>query len=194
MASKDLVIASTAVTVRDYPPLPGQDRDRDTLLIRAATRAGEAKRAMSRAIHDLRYRPPRRRTAKVLVLIPAHNEEATIGKTLHALLTQTRVPDRIVVIADNCTDETEKIARRYRGVTVMRTVGNTDRKVGALNQALAPLAGRIRLHRGRRRRHRARPGLPSAPGGGLPRRRARAASWPSTRSTSASARRARPGC
>ena len=70
----------------------------------------------------------------MLVLIPAHNEEATIGKNLNALLTQTRVPDRIVVIADNCTDRTEQIARRYRGVTVMRTVGNTERKVGALNQ------------------------------------------------------------
>ena len=124
MTSKDLVIASTAVAVRDYPPLPGQERDRDALLIRAAARAGEARRAMSRAIHDLRYRPPRRRTAKMLVLIPAHNEEASIGRNLHALLTQTRVPDRIVVIADNCTDRTEEIARRYRGVTVMRTVGD----------------------------------------------------------------------
>ena len=134
MASKHLVIASTAVAVRDYPPLPGQDRDRDALLIRAAARAGEARRAVSRAIHDLRYRPPRRRTGKMLVLIPAHNEEASIGKNLHTLLTQTRVPDRIVVIADNCTDRTEEIARRYRGITVMRTVGNTERKVGALNQ------------------------------------------------------------
>ena len=134
MATKELVIASQAVAVRDYPPLPGQSGERDTLVIRAASRAGEARRAMSRVVHDLRYRPPRRRTAKLLVLIPAHNEEAAIGKNLHALLTQTRVPDRIVVIADNCTDRTEEIARRYRGVTVMRTVGNIERKVGALNQ------------------------------------------------------------
>ena len=53
---------------------------------------------------------------------------------LNSLLTQTRVPDRIMVIADNCNDKTEQIARRFRGVTVMRTVGNTERKVGALNQ------------------------------------------------------------
>ena len=49
MTSKDLVIASTAVAVRDYPPLPGHERDRDALLIRAAARAGEARRAMSRS-------------------------------------------------------------------------------------------------------------------------------------------------
>jgi len=133
MASKELVIASPAVAVRDYPPPPGQP-ERDGIAVRVAARAGEVRRAMSRKVHDLRYRPPRRRTAKMLVLIPAHNEEATIGKNLNALLTQTRVPDRIVVIADNCTDRTEQIARRYRGVTVMRTVGNTERKVGALNQ------------------------------------------------------------
>ena len=133
MASKELVIASRAVAVREYPPPPGQS-ERDGMAVRVAARAGELRRAMSRAVHDLRYRPPRRRTGKMLVLIPAHNEEATIGKNLNALLTQTRVPDRIVVIADNCTDRTEQIARRYRGVTVMRTVGNVERKVGALNQ------------------------------------------------------------
>jgi hypothetical protein len=44
------------------------------------------------------------------------------------------VPDRIVVIADHCTDKTEQIARRFRGVTVMRTIGGGGRKVGALNQ------------------------------------------------------------
>jgi glycosyltransferase involved in cell wall biosynthesis len=135
MPTKELVIASKALAVPDYPPLPGQSGGKDGLLIRAVSRAGEARRVMSRVMHDLRYRPPKRRTAKLLVLIPAHNEEATIGKNLNALLTQTRVPDRIVVIADNCTDRTEQIARRYRGVTVMRTVDNTERKVGALNQA-----------------------------------------------------------
>jgi biofilm PGA synthesis N-glycosyltransferase PgaC len=95
----------------------------------------ELHRSWSRTIHDLRYRPPRRRTvAKLLVLVPAHNEADTIANTLHALLTQSRPADRIVVIADNCTDDTAKIARGYRGVTVMETAGNTDKKVGALIQ------------------------------------------------------------
>jgi len=105
------------------------------LSLRVAARVGELRRSWSRALHDIRYRPPRRRTApKLLVLVPAHNEAESIGHTLHALLVQTRQADRIVVIADNCTDDTAKIARRYRGVTVMETVGNTDKKVGALIQ------------------------------------------------------------
>jgi biofilm PGA synthesis N-glycosyltransferase PgaC len=138
VATKELIVAPKAATfgrTAELAPVSWSGPDRDPLLIRAASRAGEVRRAMSRVVHDVRYRPPRQRTAKLLVLIPAHNEEDSIGNVLNALLTQTRVPDRIVVIADNCTDKTEAIARRFRGVTVMRTVGNTERKVGALNQA-----------------------------------------------------------
>src|ERR1700761_4017503 len=103
------------------------------LSLRLTSRAGEIRRSWSRTIHDLRYHPPRyRSTRKLLVLVPAHNEAETISHTLTALLTQTRQADRIVVMADNCTDDTVKIARRFRGITVMETIGNTDKKVGAL--------------------------------------------------------------
>jgi biofilm PGA synthesis N-glycosyltransferase PgaC len=105
------------------------------LSIRLTARAGELRRSVARTLHDMRHRPPRYRSArKLLVLVPAHNEAETIGHTLHALLSQTRPADRIVVIADNCTDDTAKIAGRYRGITVMETAGNTDKKVGALIQ------------------------------------------------------------
>jgi poly-beta-1,6-N-acetyl-D-glucosamine synthase len=92
MGSTDLVVAPRAAAVRDYPPLPGPAGERGALLIRAATRAGEARRSMSHVVHDLRHRPPRRRTAKMLVLIPAHNEEATIGRNLHTLLRCSSTP------------------------------------------------------------------------------------------------------
>ncbi|MGY1729937.1 glycosyltransferase [Geodermatophilus sp. SYSU D01045] len=76
-----------------------------------------------------------RSTARVVVLIPAHDEAANIGGTLDALQRQTRRPDRVVVVADNCTDDTARIARE-RGAEVYETVGNTDKKAGALNQAI----------------------------------------------------------
>ena len=105
------------------------------LSLRLTARAGELRRSVARTLHDMRHRPPRYRSArKLLVLVPAHNEAETIGHTLHALLSQTRQADRIVVIADNCSDDTAKIAGRYRGITVMETTGNSDRKVGALIQ------------------------------------------------------------
>src|SRR3954449_10251140 len=72
---------------------------------------------------------------RVAVLIPAHDEAANIATTLTALREQTRQPDRVIVIADNCTDDTAEIARAH-GAEVYETVGNTDKKAGALNQAL----------------------------------------------------------
>lgn len=74
------------------------------------------------------------RTQGILALVPAHNEEADIARTVEALLAQTRKIDRIVVILDNCTDGTEAILSRYKGITVIKTVGNIDKKVGALTQ------------------------------------------------------------
>jgi cellulose synthase/poly-beta-1,6-N-acetylglucosamine synthase-like glycosyltransferase len=74
------------------------------------------------------------KAARVLALVPAHNEEADIARTLDALVSQSRPIDRIVVILDNCTDGTETIVRSYKGVTVQKTVGNIDKKVGALTQ------------------------------------------------------------
>ncbi|WP_408898848.1 glycosyltransferase family 2 protein [Nocardioides sp. R1-1] len=72
------------------------------------------------------------------VLIPAHDEEACIGATIASLLGQSRTPDRVVVVADNCTDGTAAVARAA-GVEVFETRGNADKKAGALNQALAGL-------------------------------------------------------
>ncbi|QCB95551.1 glycosyltransferase family 2 protein [Arthrobacter sp. PAMC25564] len=74
----------------------------------------------------------------VTVLIPAHNEEASLPSTLESLLAQSHRPDRIIVVADNCTDSTADAARRA-GVEVLESVGNTQKKAGALNQALKQL-------------------------------------------------------
>ena len=71
----------------------------------------------------------------VTVLIPAHNEQASLPATLESLLAQSHRPERIIVVADNCTDSTADTARRA-GVEVIESVGNTQKKAGALNQAL----------------------------------------------------------
>lgn len=53
----------------------------------------------------------------IAILIPAHNEAVCIGATLETLLPLAE-QNRLVVIADNCNDETASIARSY-GVTVI---------------------------------------------------------------------------
>ncbi|MFC7788175.1 glycosyltransferase family 2 protein [Microbacterium sp. MAHUQ-60] len=74
----------------------------------------------------------------VTVLIPAHDEERSLPHTLSSLQRQTRPPQRVIVVADNCTDGTVEVARAH-GADVFETVGNTHKKGGALNQALADL-------------------------------------------------------
>lgn len=74
----------------------------------------------------------------VTALVPAHNEEPSIAATIKSLQNQTRVPDSITVMCDNCTDRTADIALGM-GVHVMHSVDNTGRKAGAMNQALASL-------------------------------------------------------
>jgi cellulose synthase/poly-beta-1,6-N-acetylglucosamine synthase-like glycosyltransferase len=54
------------------------------------------------------------------VLIPAHDEEAGIGRTLDSVRPQLRPGDRLVVVADNCTDRTAEVARAHGAVAVER--------------------------------------------------------------------------
>ncbi len=73
---------------------------------------------------------------RLTVLVPAHDESLTIAAALESLRAQTRPPDRVVVVADNCTDDTAERARAH-GAEVFTTVGNSEKKAGALNQVLS---------------------------------------------------------
>lgn len=78
----------------------------------------------------------------VVALVPAHNEADQIAETIESLRSQERPPDRLIVIADNCTDDTPDIAARL-GAEVVRTMGNEHKKAGALNQVLDDLLPRL---------------------------------------------------
>jgi cellulose synthase/poly-beta-1,6-N-acetylglucosamine synthase-like glycosyltransferase len=69
---------------------------------------------------------PRPRTA---VLVPAHNESAGITPTVQGLTAQLGPGDRVVVVADNCTDDTAEVAARS-GVTVIQRSDATRRGKG----------------------------------------------------------------
>ena len=47
------------------------------------------------------------------IIIPAHNEESSIGLTLDSLVNQTLKPKRVVVVNDNSTDGTQDIVESY---------------------------------------------------------------------------------
>ncbi|HEY9654125.1 MAG TPA: glycosyltransferase [Crinalium sp.] len=50
---------------------------------------------------------------RVAVLVPAHNEAMGISATLKSLLPQLTSYDRLLVVADNCCDETAAVARAF---------------------------------------------------------------------------------
>jgi cellulose synthase/poly-beta-1,6-N-acetylglucosamine synthase-like glycosyltransferase len=50
--------------------------------------------------------------------LPAHNEELVIAKTLDSVLRQAGEGDRVIVVADNCSDRTAQIAQQA-GATVI---------------------------------------------------------------------------
>jgi cellulose synthase/poly-beta-1,6-N-acetylglucosamine synthase-like glycosyltransferase len=74
----------------------------------------------------LRWKPidtfesPRRR--KFAIVIPAHNEEKVIPKTLYSLfgLIYPKKLYDLIVVADNCTDQTAKVARRMGAIVLER--------------------------------------------------------------------------
>ncbi len=69
-------------------------------------------------------RPPR-----IAVLMPAHNESTGLRATLMQALSQLQPQDRLLVVADNCTDDTAAQAREF-DVTVVERFNQTERGKG----------------------------------------------------------------
>jgi cellulose synthase/poly-beta-1,6-N-acetylglucosamine synthase-like glycosyltransferase len=86
----------------------------------AATALSRWQRPMS---PTLDVRPP------VAVLVPAHNESSGLLPTLANILRQLRPVDRLLVIADNCSDDTAIVARAI-GAEVVERLDPTKRGKG----------------------------------------------------------------
>ena len=78
---------------------------------------------------------------RVAVLVPAHNEAAGIRETLQTVKTQLTARDRLVVIADNCDDETATLARSLGAEVIERQDPERRGKGYALDYGLQFLAG-----------------------------------------------------
>ena len=58
---------------------------------------------------------------RVAVLIPAHNESRLIAETIRSVAPQLQSGDRLIVVADNCSDDTAPIAAAEGAEVVVRT-------------------------------------------------------------------------
>ena len=82
--------------------------------------------------------------AQVVVLIPAHDEEDSIAHCVRALGAQTYPAERfdVVVIADNCTDDTARAAREAGAEVLVRHEPDVRGKGQALRWAIERLLAR----------------------------------------------------
>ena len=92
------------------------------------------------AVLPRRPRPAPATRPACAVLVPAHDEELGVGDVVRAALAQTRPGDRLVVVADNCTDGTADAARAAGAEVLVRTDPERRGKGFALDFGLKHLA------------------------------------------------------
>ncbi|MCA0274489.1 MAG: glycosyltransferase family 2 protein [Proteobacteria bacterium] len=103
-----------------------------TLIYGAEVLAGLAMRKRSEQLPSQR--------PDVTVLVPAHNEEGGISATLRSIGNQLRPGDRLLVIADNCSDNTASLARAGGAEVIVRHDDNRRGKGYALDAGIRHLA------------------------------------------------------
>lgn len=103
--------------------------------MRSVVAASGGTRTGTPGVAPVRHGEKRRDRPLLVALVPAHDEESTITAAVASLKRQAVPPDRIVVVADNCSDRTQ-LRARGAGAQVFRSTRNLRRKAGALNQAL----------------------------------------------------------
>ena len=70
----------------------------------------------------------------IYIVIPAHNEQDSIGLTLDSLVKQTLLPKRVVVVNDNSTDNTQSIVEsfsaKYSWITLINSNSSKEHLPG----------------------------------------------------------------
>jgi cellulose synthase/poly-beta-1,6-N-acetylglucosamine synthase-like glycosyltransferase len=65
-------------------------------------------------------RPPTSRRPRLAVLVPAHNEAAGVASTIATVVSQLANGDRLLVVADNCADDTAAVAHKAGAEVIER--------------------------------------------------------------------------
>jgi cellulose synthase/poly-beta-1,6-N-acetylglucosamine synthase-like glycosyltransferase len=83
--------------------------------------------------------PSEGRRPSLAVLVPAHDEARGIERTLRAIASQLAAGDRLLVVADNCSDDTAAIAARAGASVVVRCDSERRGKPYALDFGIRQL-------------------------------------------------------
>ena len=82
---------------------------------------------------------------KVSILIPAHNEEKTIAKTIKSILNLSYPKDKleIIVVDDSSTDRTQQAVKKFKQVKLIYNQHRGLGKASALNTGLKNVTGEL---------------------------------------------------
>lgn len=82
---------------------------------------------------------------KLSIVIPVFNEEAHIGACLDSIAAQDVMPAEVIVVDNNCTDDTIKIAKKYPFVRIIKEkrAGIAHARNAGFNAVRADIIGRI---------------------------------------------------
>ena len=81
---------------------------------------------------------------KVTVIVPAYNEEKTVGKVL-GVLTSSNIPDEVICVNDGSTDNTLNEIQKYKENIVIIDIGENKGKGNALVEGIKKATGEILL-------------------------------------------------
>lgn len=81
-----------------------------------------------------------------VAVVPAHNEETLIARTVGSLVATGLEPSRVIVVADNCSDGTATVARETGATVIERHDDEARGKGYALDFALTFLGARSHRH------------------------------------------------
>jgi glycosyltransferase involved in cell wall biosynthesis len=65
----------------------------------------------------------------IAIIVPAHNEALGLPETIRSIQPQLTLQDRLVIVADNCTDNTAEVARSH-GANVLERFNQHERGKG----------------------------------------------------------------
>ncbi|MEM3712251.1 MAG: glycosyltransferase [Thermoproteota archaeon] len=94
-------------------------------------------------VERFRKTPVIRESPPISVIIPAHNEENTIAACVESVLENKYPWKQIIVVDDGSTDNTYKIASRYKSRITLLTRSKSSMKAYALNYGLQVANGDI---------------------------------------------------
>jgi cellulose synthase/poly-beta-1,6-N-acetylglucosamine synthase-like glycosyltransferase len=95
--------------------------------------------AAATAFRSLPHRNSNSPSRRLAVLVPAHDEEAGVSSTLESIKLELIPGDRLLVVADNCTDDTASVARSAGAEVIERRDLNDIGKGFALDYGLRHL-------------------------------------------------------